>query len=300
LRYTLLPERALVRLAGPEARTFLNALVSTDVLTVSAARAAYAALLTPQGKYLFDFFVIAEPGDEAGPLLLDCERRRRDELVRRLILYRLRAKVEIAALGDEIAVAAAFGDGAAGRAGLPAEPGRAKALGGGVVYVDPRLAELGLRAALPGATVPDTLAGAGFAAATPEDYDRHRLLLGVPDGSRDLEVDKSLLLESNFEALHGVDFAKGCYVGQELTARTKYRGLVKKRLYRVDLDGPLPPPDTPVLLDGREAGTVRSGRDGVALALLRLDQLAEAEASGRPLLAGETRLKPVIQPWMAP
>jgi folate-binding protein YgfZ len=120
----------------------------------------------------------------------------------------------------------------------------------------------------------------------------------VPDGSHDIPVEKAFLLESNFEELHGVDFDKGCYVGQELTARTKHRGNVRKRLFRVDIEGPLPAANTPIMLGDKEAGTMRSGLDGMGLALLRLEHVEEAAKSGSCLTAGEARLTPVKPDWV--
>ena len=292
-RYIILPERGVIGIAGPDARSFLQGLVSNDVMKVTAAQAIYAALLTPQGKYLHDFFL----AEHQGGLLLDCEAARAADLLRRLGLYKLRSKVELAAASDRFTVAAVIGDGAAAALGLLPAAGTAVGIADGVAYVDPRLAALGVRAMLPAATAATDLAARGLVAGTPEDYHRLRLELGVADGSRDLAVEKALLLESNFEPLNGVDFKKGCYMGQELTARTKYRGLVRKRLFRVDLDGPLPPPDTLVMHGAKEAGVLRSGLDGVALALLRLEEVEAAAAGGEPLTAAGTRLTPVKPAW---
>ena len=144
---------------------------------------------------------------------------------------------------------------------MPAEPGAARPLAGGVALVDPRLAALGARAILPRDALDAALAGAGAVATDFADYDRQRLALGVPDGSRDLVLGKSILLEIGFDELNGVDWQKGCYIGQELTARTKYRGLIKKRLLPVDDRRPPPEPGTPITLDGaRPARCAR--RDG--------------------------------------
>ncbi|MBI3451507.1 MAG: tRNA-modifying protein YgfZ, partial [Rhodospirillales bacterium] len=164
------------------------------------------------------------------------------------------------------------------------------------VYVDPRLGALGARAILPKAAIP-ALAEKGFVSGRAEDYDQLRLSLGVPDGSRDLLVEKALLLENGFEELHGVDFKKGCYVGQELTARMKYRALVRKRLMPVRIDGPPPPPGTPIMLDQQEAGEMRSAADGMGLALLRIEAVEQAEKEGRPLSAGEASLTPIKPAW---
>jgi hypothetical protein len=161
-----------------------------------------------------------------------------------------------------------------------------------VVYVDPRLAALGARAILPRDAALSALAG--FAPAELAAYDRMRLGHGVPDGSRDLVPEKSLLLESGFDELHGIDWNKGCYIGQELTARTRYRGLVRRRLVPVAIDGPPPAPGTLVTADGREVGEMRSACDGLGLALLRL----EAAHSATPLQAGDARLTPQLPDWL--
>jgi len=291
--YIMLPERGVIGIGGPDARGFLQGLISNDVTKVAADRAIYAALLTPQGKFLHDFFI----AEHDGGLLLDCEAARAEDLLRRLGMYKLRSKVELQPQNDAFAVAVLIGDQAANAFGLAAACGRAAAFAGGLVYVDPRLVALGLRAILPRATAITSLEAAGLAASEPAEYHRLRLSLGVPDGSHDLAVEKALLLESNFEELNGVDFGKGCYMGQELTARTKYRGLVRKRLLPVDVDGPLPPPDTPVMLEGKEAGIMRSGFDGKALALLRLEEIEQAARSGKALTAGDARLTPSKPGW---
>jgi hypothetical protein len=290
LPYYLIPDdRGVIAVAGEDRQTFLQGLVSNDVRRVSLERAVYAALLTPQGRYLHDFFVIAV-GDV---LYLDCEAARRDDLRRRLSLYRLRSKVSLSDATEEITVVLLFGEGALAQAGLPTEPGRARALDGGSIYVDPRLPELGARALLPRAGAEDTPARLGFAAGSAEAYDRLRLSLGVPDGSRDLPVEKAILLENGLDELHAIDWDKGCYMGQELTARTRYRGLVRKRLLPVKVEGPLPAPGTLVMAGDAEAGEMRSGRDGLGLAILRLEHL-EAPS----LTAGESRLNPRRPGWM--
>jgi folate-binding protein YgfZ len=155
-----------------------------------------------------------------------------------------------------------------------------------------------VRLLLPRADGALALAALGFTAASPDEYERLRLIHGVPDGSRDLPVEKALLIESGFDELHGIDWQKGCYIGQELTARMRYRALVKKRLMPVAVEGTLPPPDTPVMLGDDEAGEMRSGRDGVALAMLRLDAVEKSKA-GAALTAGEALLTVLKPEWMA-
>jgi hypothetical protein len=281
--FFLWPEdRGLIRIDGAEARPFLQGIVSNDVNKVSSARAIYAALLTPQGKYLHDFFI----AELDGALMLDCEAVRRDDLLRRLARFKLRSKVSLAPGPDTHAVALIYGSAALSAVGLATERGAAKPYAGGVVYADPRLREIGARAIVPRASATTALAAAGIAPGSAADYETLRLELGLPDGSRDLEIEKSILLESGFDELAGVDWDKGCYMGQELTARTHYRALIKKRLVPVRIQGPTPPPGTPIFAGGSEVGIMRSARDGAGLALLKIEAL-----SGIPeLSAGEARI----------
>src|SRR5947209_493411 len=286
--FVLLEDLGMLAVSGPGRRPFLQGLVSNDVDKVSPTAARYAALLTAQGKYLHDF-MMAE-ADES--IWLDAEAARLGDLKRRLSMYRLRAKVSLDERSD-LAVAAMFGADITAILGLPSEPGAARPFGSGVVLVDPRLASLGARAILPRERARTELADADIAETGFDSYDRLRLSLGIPDGSRDLLLEKSILLESGFDELNGVDWQKGCYIGQELTARTKYRGLVKRRLMPVRIEGPPPVPGTIVTLDGREVGDMRSSRDGLGLALLRIEPVRE----GRKLAAGGAGLVPVRPAW---
>jgi folate-binding protein YgfZ len=291
--YVALADRGVLSLRGVDARPFLQGLISNDVERVSSDQAVYGALLTPQGKFLFDFF-IAQHGDA---LLLEAELARLADLQRRLMMYRLRSKVDIEDASAGLAVAALIGESVAGLIGLPPRAGACRELGQGIAFVDPRLVDLGVRALLPAPTAATTLGKLGLDAAPPAAYERLRLSLGVPDGSRDLAVEKATLLESGFEELNGVDFAKGCFVGQELTARMKYRGLVRTRLLPVTFEGASPPPGTIIRVGEREAGEMRSSSDGHGLALLRLEQVAKAKEGGIRLLAGETEVVPVTPAW---
>jgi folate-binding protein YgfZ len=286
--FALLPARGILSVSGPDRRGFLQGLVSNDVEKLGGGRAVYAALLTPQGKYLHDFIMV-EVGEA---IWLDAEAARLADLKRRLSLYRLRAKIEIAER-PELGVAAIFGDGAYAALGLPDESGAVESWEGGVVLIDPRLADLGARVIAERGHL-SRLAECGLGETDFAAWDRQRLALGVPDGSRDLVPEKSILLESGFDELHGVDWRKGCYVGQELTARTKYRGLIKKRLFPVRIDGPSPEPGTVITLDGKEAGEMRSARDGIGLALLRLEAVTKATT----LSAASAALTPHRPRWM--
>lgn len=270
--YAVLDTRGVLAVEGADTDSFLQGLISNDVTKVTVEHAGYSAFLTPQGKYLHDFFMMRI----SDTLFLDGEAERLADLKKRLSMYKLRAQVGIDNVSDKWSVCVGWGDDAGSAFGLTAEPGAAKATGGGGVCIDPRLAAMGVRALLPKAEAAQTMENAGLTAGNVEDYDRARMTLGLPDGSRDMGVDKALLLENGFDELHGVDWQKGCYMGQELTARTRYRGLVKKRLLPVSIDGPTPEPGTPVMIGDKEAGEMRSGADGLGLALMRLDALDKA------------------------
>jgi len=259
-----LPGRGVIAVSGPDRVTFLNGLVSNDIALAAPDRAVWAALLTAQGRYVTDFFVFAD-GER---LLMEVLAAAVPELLKKLSRYRLRSAVAFDDLSETHRVYAAWG-------GIPPEVP--------VTAPDPRLREAGYR--LISADALETN-------ATAEAYAAFRLSLGLPDGPPDLEPDKTLLLEAGFDELNGVDWKKGCYMGQELTARTKYRGLVKRRLVPVELDGSHVAPGTPVLAEGAEVGTIRSSTGVLALAMLRVDALQ------KPLIAGSCLVVPKIPAWM--
>jgi folate-binding protein YgfZ len=263
-----LTSRALIAVRGPDWRAFLQNLLSNDVDSLAEGELRAALLLTPQGKFLFDLFVTPGAEDEAGEAfaLLDVQADRREALIARLTLYRLRAKVQIEEM--EGSVFASWGGET-----LPGEGWMA----------DPRLPALGWR-------------GYGLAGEVDTDeaaYDAHRLALGVPDAAHDCVPDQTFPLEADYDLLNAIDFHKGCYIGQETTSRMKRRSAVKTRMVPIAFDGPAPAPGTPVeTLAGLRAGEVLSGHDGRALALLRLDRATDGLLSA----AGHSvRLE--IPPW---
>jgi folate-binding protein YgfZ len=237
---TVLPDRAVVEVLGPDAASFLQGLLTNDVANASGGKAIYAALLTPQGKIIYDFLIAPVEGG----YLLDCAKTYAADLAARLKKYKLRAKVTIAERADLTVVAST-------------EP-----LANG--YPDPRLPALGFRAAQANTTV------AGNALA----YHAHRIALDVPDSS-DIPPETLFPLDCNFEELHGVDFAKGCYVGQELTARMKHRATARRRILPIS-GATLPPPGTPLTLGASEIGDMMGSINGHGLAIIRLDRLGDA------------------------
>ena len=287
--FTPLPARGIIAVEGEDKASFLQGLVSNDVERVSANAAIHAALLSPQGKYLHDFFI----AEADGRFLIDCERDRLPDLLKRLGMYKLRAKVTLTDESESWTVAALVGTQSLGAIGPGDTPGAALPLGGGVAFTDPRLAEMGGRAILPASTATETLSAAGLHEAPFGDFDALRIALGLPDGSRDLVVEKSILLENGFDELNGVDWNKGCYMGQELTARTKYRGLIKKRLMPVAIDGEAPEPGAPIMAGDKEAGEMRSHAGSAGLALMRL----EALETGGPFQVGAVTLTPRKPDW---
>ena len=287
-RFAILEDRGILAVSGPDRTDFLQGLVSNDIGKVAPGHAVYAALLTPQGKYLHDFFISeAVTGEGAETFLLDCELGGIAALQKRLSMYKLRADVGLEDRSGDFTVAAIFG-----------ERSVETTLEGIAVYADPRLAKAGVRCILTKADAKSILETAGFTPAEPVDYDRLRLTLGLPDATRDLIPEKSLLLENGFDELNGIDWDKGCYMGQELTARTKYRGLVKKRLMPVTFADPPPEPGTPIMLGEKEAGEVRSSQltedGGIGLALIRLESLENSAE----LLAGGVVVTPQKPDWM--
>ena len=250
--FAVLSSRSLIRVSGPDRTDFLQGLLTQDVETLGPGDCRFGALLTPQGRLLFDLFLFGEP--EA--ILLDVEAARREELMTRLTMYRLRAKVVIEPDDQPVA---AFWNG-------PAPEGWAR---------DPRLPQLGWRSI--GRTAPQGAANDDEAA-----WEHHRLSLGVP-GPADWRADKAYPIEADFDLLNGIDFHKGCFVGQETTSRMKRRGQIRNRMLPLDLDGPIPAAGTEVLAGTLRAGEVLTGEDGRVMAVLRLDRIAGAlTVNGQP------------------
>jgi hypothetical protein len=265
----LLEGRAVLRVSGPDARKFLQGLITNDMAKAQAGRAIHAGLLSPQGKILFDFF-LAPDGDS---LLIDVARDKAEELLKRLGFYRLRARVEIAPM-PSLEVAAVWG-------GVPKPPD------GGIVYADPRLAALGFRVIFTKGAQAGVL---GCAAASEGDYHALRIELGVPEGGRDYAFGDAFPHEALFDALNGVDFVKGCYVGQEVVSRMEHRGTARKRIVRVDGEAPLPEPGASIEVDGLPIGTLGSVSGKSGLAMIRLDRAEQALEAGNALTAGGVKI----------
>lgn len=267
----LLPSRAVFEISGEDAREFLQNILTNDVEQVAERRATYTALLTPQGKFLFDFFLMINPDQPDDGLLVDVAASRCQDLIKRLTMYRLRAKVDFTPR-DDLCVVAIFSKDALREMGLDqdddATPGQAWNMDQGYVFTDPRNTALGARM-----ITANPAALSSFPMVDEQVYLDLQLLHGVPDSSTDIAVEKDFLLEDNFSELNGVDFKKGCFIGQELVSRMRNRKSVKKRLMPFVWPDQDPAVGDRLLVDGKDAGTIRSVRDAMGMAYIRLAYL---------------------------
>ena len=283
MKAALLPDRGVVKVAGPDARAFLNGLVTTDVNQVTPERPRYAALLTPQGKIIIDCIVAEAPAEDGGGFFLDCPRALAGDLVRKLNFYKLRAKVIAEDLSDVLGVLAVWDGTGSTEYGL--------------VYPDPRLPALGLRVMLPPHRAADAAADLGAALVEAPAHEAHRVALGVPRGGLDFIYGDAFPHEADMDQLGGVDFDKGCYIGQEVVSRVEHRGTARTRIVPVTADDQAPEAGIPVMAGARQIGTTGSSAGSNALAMLRLDRLADAMTAGTPLTAGGITLRPRKPDW---
>lgn len=286
---TILSCRDVFLVNGPEAENFLQGLISNDLglldqSNADQSNAIHAALLSPQGKLLYAFFV-SRNADNG--FYIDCSRLHKPELIKRLQFYRLRAKVNIAEPDPALSVVVLWGKTPDHLpAHLPAHLSVEK------TYPDPRLPEMGTRALINSKQINQLTEQ-----TSEDDYHRHRIALGVPDGSVDIATQKLFPHEANFDQLNGISFQKGCFIGQEVIARTEHRGLTRKRIVPVTTKGAVPVPGSDITLDGRVIGTLLSHSGNQALALIHLEKTGEALAQDRPVMAGEARLTPRLPGW---
>jgi tRNA-modifying protein YgfZ len=274
---SLLEDRSVIAVKGTEARSFLQGLISNDMEDCAPSKGIYAALLTPQGKILFEFFVT----EHEDRFLIDCATARAPDLIKRLTFYKLRAKVDIA-LAADLKVGAVWDS-------------TSQTISDGVAaFADPRLPALGARLIGPLPQLQSVIAGVQAG-----DYRSHLLDLGVPD-SADVPPDTVFALDAGFEELGAVDFRKGCYVGQEVTARMKHRASARRRFLVAEIDGDLPPAGTKLEASGREVGTLATGIGGRALALVRLDRVDEATSAGQDISAMGQKVKLQRPSWLQP
>ena len=272
MKAAFLPDRGVVKVAGEDAQNFLNGLFTTDVSRLKPGLGRFGALLTPQGKIIVDFLITEAPAGHGGGYLIDCPKALAEAVTTKLKFYKLRAKVTVENLSDNLGVLAAWD-------GTPAaQPD--------LTFTDPRDERLGLRILIP-AELAEKLAaviGAEFVDATA--YEAHRIALGVPRGGLDFMYGDAFPHETNMDRLAGVDFDKGCYVGQEVVSRMQHRGTARTRSVKVLLEGPSPEAGATILAGDKPVGTIGSTAQGKGIALVRIDRVADALDAGQPLTAG--------------
>lgn len=265
--YYSFPEgRALIRLTGRDVRDFLQGIITNDIRKLSADKSLLALLLSPQGKFLAEFFLI----EDGGAILMDTEKATLENLLKRLKLYKLRADVMIEEDSRKLAVAWNGDE-------LPVKDSV-------LVTRDPRSPKIGYRLYGDHASLRNNLSSLGTEVA-PTEYDYYRLTLGIPEGSKDAVIDRTIALENGYDRLGAVDFAKGCYVGQEVTARSYHLAVLRKQLLPVVGESDLPPRETELKAGEIAVGSMRSVRRNRGLALVRIEELAKAEEAGIPILA---------------
>ena len=284
MKRTDFDNRGLLLLSGNEVDTFLQGLVSNDVTQADGTKAVYSALLTPQGKFLYDFFMIRTDNG----VILDCRADDIPAFSKKLKMYKLRSDVALEDVSGDYQISALFGDDL--DSVLPDDIDQRVMEDGSMIYRDPRLATAGLRLL---ALKSMDMSSLGAETASDADYQQYRISLGLPEAPSDLITDKSILLESGFDELNGVDWKKGCYMGQELTARTKYRGLIKKRLVPIQIDGETSSGDD-VMADGKVVGDVRSVQQGIGIAMIKLDALRQHSSFD----AGQAKVSVDLPDWI--
>src|SRR5450432_3734636 len=272
MKAALLPDRGVVKVSGEDARNFLNGLVTTDLTPLRPGLGRFGALLTPQGKITVDFLITEAPAGHGGGFLLDCPRALAQGLADKLGFYKLRAKVAVENLSDRLGVLGVW----------DSEP----AVKPDPAFADPRDSTLGWRILIPEKLAQQTADLIGAELVDHSAYDAHRIAAGVPRGGLDFSYGDAFPHETNMDRLHGVDFDKGCYVGQEVVSRMQHRGTARTRTVRIVLEDAPPEAGVAVLAGDKPVGTMGSSGNGVGLALVRIDRVADALDAGTPLTAG--------------
>jgi hypothetical protein len=273
---SLLTDRGVVKVAG-EAEAFLQKLITNNILAIAPGEARYSALLSPQGKLLFDFLVVPLPEGAAAGYYFDCPKAQAADLVKRINFHKMRAKITVEDVSDALGIAAFWGQ-------------EAPQAADGIVFRDPRSDELGQRLIAPHAVLEK------LALDDEQTYEDHRIAAIVPKGGIDFAYGDTFVHDANVDALHGVDFKKGCYVGQEVVSRVHFRKTARKRIVKVHFNGPPPTPGSDILFGEVAIGAVGSISGSEGLATLRIDRLDAAKAAGVSLKAGGATLDVDVPP----
>jgi tRNA-modifying protein YgfZ len=284
MKASLLPDRSIIKFAGEDARAFLNSLFTADISTLTAEESRYAALLTAQGKLIVDAFVSQAPAEKGEGFYFDTPKSQTDAFLARMKAYNLRKKYAVEDLSEQLGIMAVW-DGTAATAKYPC-------------HTDPRLAELGQRIMLPPGEAAALAAEIGAELVGPAEFEAHRIGLGVPRGDLDFAYGDAFPHEADIDQLHGIDFKKGCFVGQEVVQRMERRHTARTRVVPVTFEGAAPSTGAEVTAAEKAVGTIGSTVNGRGLALLRLDRAEDALAAGHALKAGEVTLHLVKPDWV--
>jgi folate-binding protein YgfZ len=276
MKAALLTDRGVLRVAGEPARHFLHNLVTANIETLTPGQARYAALLTPQGKIIADFFVVEASAEDGGGFFIDAPKALVPDLAQKLNFYKLRAKVTIEPL-DALSVLAVWDGSGSTEYGLD--------------YRDPRLQALGQRVLIPADVAQEAAKDLGADLVDASDYEAHRIALGVPRGGVDFIYGDVFPHDADLDKLGGVDFKKGCFVGQEVVSRVEHRGTARNRIVPVAFDAHAAEDGSPVMAGDKAVGTMGSSAGNIGLAMLRVDRVADALAAGVPLMAGGIPMK---------
>ncbi len=283
MQAALLPDRGVVKVAGDDARRFLNGVVTNDIAGLAPGLARFAALLTPQGKIIVDFIVTEAEAEDGGGFFLDCPKALAGMLVEKLTFYKLRAKLAIEDLSPALGVMAMW-DGA----GLSED---------GLSYPDPRLPALGTRSILPPELAIEAASALGATLTDATAYNAHRIALGVPRGGEDFAYLDTFPHEADMDQLNGVDFDKGCYVGQEVVSRVEHRSSARNRILPIAYDEFAPSSGLPIMAGDKQVGTLGTTANGHGLAMMRVDRAADALAAGTPLICGNIPIRLAKPDW---
>jgi tRNA-modifying protein YgfZ len=284
MKASLLPDRSIVKFAGDDARTFLNSLFTANIATLTADESRYSALLTAQGKLIVDVLVSQAPADKGEAFYFDTPKSQFQTFLAKMKGYNLRKKYVVEDLSEKLGIVAVW-DGTAMTVKYPC-------------HTDPRLAALGQRIMLPPGEATALAAEIGAELVPPEEFEAHRIALGIPHGDLDFAYGDAFPHEADMDQLHGIDFKKGCFVGQEVVQRMERRSTARTRVVPVTFDGAAPSIGTDVTAGEKSLGTIGSSVDGRGLALLRLDRAEDALAAGQPLMAGGVTLHLVKPDWV--
>lgn len=276
-----LSERGVIGVTGPDAEHLLQGVITQDVQRLAGGEGIYAGLLSPQGKILFDFFVVRATDG----VLIDVAAEKAADLINRLTMYRLRAKVAFTDLSHDLSVLVVWG-----------APAMFAATPGAVVFEDPRLPDLGLRAIVPSGDADAAIAADDIFAATADDWHAHRIALGVPEGGKDFGFGDAFPHEADMDQLAGISFDKGCYVGQEVVSRMQHRGTARKRIVIAKSETAIPA-GANLTAGNVQLGSIGSSAGQSALALVRLDRAAEARLRGEALVADGILVEIVKPQW---